>query len=226
LGRTGKWLCMEHCNGCREGCAILTLGTAGVLYRYAGNNPGPYSPAGLWGPYPGGGFYELLCLNHACSALDWADGFLHGSVDSGRFVQAMRQARVREDSVLFYPDDWGTPSAWKGEGTPQEKAYAVLEGIGFALRHLAGEGFRAEKGRIVILGGGSRLDDWVQLVADLFGREFVRSGRDGLGGAAILAGVPLQGGEETAPADHFSPRDEKRGFLDRRFQSWKNGLGR
>jgi len=36
-----------------------------------------------------------------------------------RFIRSMRQAQIREDSVLFYPDNWGSPQAWKGdERTP------------------------------------------------------------------------------------------------------------
>ncbi|MEI8313263.1 MAG: FGGY family carbohydrate kinase, partial [Verrucomicrobiota bacterium] len=209
-------------SGCSAGRSILTLGTAGVLYRHAGNHPGPYSPRGLWGPYPGGGHYELLVLNHACSALDWADDFLHGGVDSMRFIRSMRQAQVREDSVLFYPDNWGSAQAWEGEGTLEEKAYAVLEGIGFALRQLAGEDFCTREGNIVVLGGGSRLDEWVQLVANIFDRQLVRTVRDGLDGAASIAGVALQGGGNPPLTDAFLSDGTRKALLNKRFQCWIN----
>ena len=28
-----------------------------------------------------------------------------------RYIRSMRQAQVREDSVLFYPDNWGSAQA-------------------------------------------------------------------------------------------------------------------
>jgi len=207
--------------GCREGRPILTLGTAGVIYRHAGETPGPFSPAGLWGPYPGGGYYELLCLNHACSALDWADNILHGCIDSIRFVESIRLTHIREDSVLFYPDNWGSLRAWHGEGTLEEKAYAVLEGIGFALRRLAGLHFCAEEEKIMVLGGGSRLDGWVQLVANIFRRTLVRSDCDGLDGAATIAGVlATYGREHTICPELFYPDDTKDQLLERRYRRW------
>ncbi|MCX6969931.1 MAG: FGGY family carbohydrate kinase [Verrucomicrobia bacterium] len=208
-------------SGCSAGRSILTLGTAGVLYRHAGNHPGPYSSRGLWGPYPGGGHYELLVLIHACSALDWADDFLHGGVDSMRFIRSMRQARVREDSVIFSPDEWGSAQAWKGEGILEEKAYAVLEGIAFSLRRLAGDDFCKPGGGIVVLGGGSRLDEWVQLVANIFDCQLVRSAGDGLDGAAAIAGVSLRGGHPPVN-DTFFPDSTNKELLSRRFQRWKD----
>lgn len=204
--------------GCRPGRSILTLGTAGVIYRHAGKTPGPYSQSGLWGPYPGGGYYELLCLDHACSALDWADGFLFGNVDSLRFVERARRGNARESSPLFDPGAWGSAAAWAGEGTQEEKAYAALEGIAFALRALAGDGFSGGGEEIVILGGGSRLDFWVQLVANIFRRPIIRGSNDGLDGAAVLAGIPML---EPRPASKiFLPDPATFRLLEARFARW------
>lgn len=205
--------------GCETGRTILTLGTAGVLYRFAGKMPGPYSPGGLWGPYPGGGYYELLCLDHACSALDWADEFLFGRLDSPGFVAQAQTVPVTEDLPLFDPGRWGDGLAWAGEGTPDAKAYAVLEGIAFALQNLAANHFPANDGEMTILGGGSRLDFWVQLVADVFGQSLVRGSRDGLDGAAIMAGVPMV----STPIDAklFSANTAAKPILERRFARWR-----
>jgi len=204
--------------GCRPGRSILTLGTAGVIYRHAGEMPGPYSQSGLWGPYPGGGYYELLCLDHACSALDWADGFLFGNVDSLRFVARARRGNARESSPLFDPGAWGSAAAWVGEGTEEEKAYATLEGIVFALRALAGDGFSGGGEEIVILGGGSRLDFWVQLVANIFRRPIIRGSNDGLAGAAALAGIPIV--EPRRASEVFLPDPATFQSLEARFVGW------
>jgi len=205
--------------GCLPGRPTLTLGTAGVLYRRASEKPGPYSPSGLWGPFPLGGYYELLCLDHACSALDWADHLLHGSIDSPRFARSALSAQIGENTPLFYPDARGSADAWLGDGPAEQMAYAVLEGIGFALKHLAGENFHAEGEPITILGGGSRLDGWVQLVADIFQRTMVRSSRDGLDGTALLAGASLPSTGESPPAS-FLPDPSTHDLLARRQARW------
>lgn len=177
--------------GCRKGCSVMTLGTAGVYYRWAGREPGPFSARGLWGPYPGDGYYELFHITHACSALDWADKYLFGSVDSRRFVECARKVDAGPDTPFFDPDRWGSGAAWSSRTNVGEMAYAVLEGIAFALRACAGEAPCAKDEEILILGGGSRLDFWVQLLANTFRCPFTRSTRDGLDGAAILAGLDL-----------------------------------
>lgn len=52
------------------------------------SNLAAISGHGLWGPYPGGGYYDLFHITRACSALDWADKNLFGSLDSQRFVKS------------------------------------------------------------------------------------------------------------------------------------------
>lgn len=205
--------------GCGKGRAILTLGTAGVIYRHAGNTPGPYHSDGLWGPYPLGGYYELSSINHACSALDWADGFLFGAVDSPRFVAYGKKAVVTESVPLFNPSRWGHPDAWSGEGSTEENVYAVMEGIGFALRDKVGEAFFADIKEIIALGGGSRLDGWMQLIADIFGYPLIRGTEDGLDGAARIAGVDIQ--PRTQPPVTFLPDPAKKDLLLKRFALWK-----
>jgi sugar (pentulose or hexulose) kinase len=208
-------------SGCRSGNPVLTLGTAGVIYRYAGGQPGPFSAEAIWGPFPGGGYYELLFLPHACSALDWADGFLFGKVDSDRFVQHALAAGLPRSAPFFDPSRWGSEDAWSERGTPGEMAYAALEGIAFALRSLGGAAFDDDKGTITVLGGGSRLDRWVRLCADVLQRPIVRGTRDGIDGAAMIAGVPRAfDGEENL----FHPDPARSRHLDERFLQWQTAF--
>lgn len=210
-------------SGCRSGNPMLTLGTAGVFYRNAGDQPGPFSSTGIWGPFPGGGYYELLCLPHACSALDWADEFLFGAVDSPILVERALAGGLPHSAPFFDPDRWGSEDAWRGFSASAEMAYAVLEGIAFALRALSGSAFLRDEGAITVLGGGARLDRWVQLLADVFGRPFARCSRDGIDGAAALAGVPLVvGGREEESI--FMPDPTRRRFLDDRFSQWQSAF--
>lgn len=201
---------------CRPGHSMLTLGTAGVIYRHAGDGLGPFSSTGVWGPYPSGGSYELRFLSHACSALDWADALLFGTVDSPRFVdRAVSTAVDRRRAPFFHPSRMGGPAAWTARGTPDTLAYATLEGIAFALRELAGDD---TDGTLTVLGGGSRLEPWVQILADVFDLPLLIGGRDGIDGAAALAGVPLRPkGEPRVVA----PDAARRQLLDHRFQQWQ-----
>ena len=206
--------------GCRTGRSVMTLGTAGVYYRLAGREPGPFSAHGLWGPYPGDGYYELFHITHACSALDWADKYLFGSVDSPRFVESARKAGP--DTPFFDPDRWGSANAWSSRTNVEEMSYAVLEGIAFALRACAGEARVAKDDEILILGGGSRLDFWVQLLANTFGCPFVRSTRDGLDGAALLAGLDIPTGHSHPPNWRFAPEAFRMDELGKRYSLWRS----
>jgi xylulokinase len=207
-------------SGCRSGNPILTLGTAGVIYRNSGKQPGPFSNTGVWGPFPGGGYYELLFLPHACSALDWADGFLFGKVDSARLVGRALASGIPSSAPFFDPSLWGGENAWSAEGSPDEMAYAALEGIAFGLRALDENALGNGHGAVTALGGGSRLDLWLQLLADVFKRPFVRGTRDGLDGAAMIAGVPLV--PESCKETVFHPDPARSRFLDDRFLKWRS----
>ena len=206
--------------GCAARRPVLTLGTAGVLYRLTGEQVGPFSEHGLWGMYPGGGYYELVFISHACSAMDWADEFLFGSVNSPRFADFAARAEVTEQSPFFYPDRWGSAAAWKGEGTNEEKAYAAMEGILHAIRELVPAGILEASQEIVVLGGGSRLGFWLQLAANIFGCPLRPGSSDGLSGAACLAGCPIPD-VAPAPGTTRQPRGEHSDFHQRRFDAWK-----
>ena len=149
-----------------------------------------------------GAYYELRLVADACSAMDWADHVLFGKIDSAAFVSAARQAGTPGE-VRFDPVRWGSPEAWTGQGTRGQKALAVLEGITSALRRLAPEKIESDA-EILVMGGGSRLDFWVQMLADKFGCRLVRTRRDGLTGAAVLAGCAPKTADGT-DADIFNP---------------------
>lgn len=207
-------------SGCTPQRPVLTLGTAGVLYRLAGDRLGPFSNTSLWGPFPGGGYYDLVVIGHACSALDWADDFLFGEVNSPRFAEHARQANVTKNLPFFYPDQWGSAEAWRGEGSIEEKAYAAMEGILFALLHAAGgERFQAPQG-MVVLGGGRRLDFWLQMAADIFRCPLQPGTSDGLTGAARLAGCPVPT-IPPPPESIRTPQAEHLEFYRQRFKAWQ-----
>ena len=206
--------------GCAARRPVMTLGTAGVLYRLASDCVGPFSSNGLWGPYPGGGYYELLHIGHACSAMDWADEFLFGAVDSPRFADHASEASITRDSAFFDPSRWGSSEAWSKDAGLNEKAYAVMEGILFALLNTARSGSLEDAQEMVVLGGGSRLAFWLQLAADIFRCPLRKGMSDGLSGAARLAGCPVPSASTVHEAI-WKPGTRSVGFLRRRFESWR-----
>jgi len=182
-------------NGCREGDVVVALGTALVAYRHAGNAPGPYSDAGCWGPFPGGGHYELACIDEGCLALDWAREELMPGSSIEAFDDAVAAAipGITERTGSFDPKRIRTPHAWQGQFRDvSEKAYAVLERIAFELRHLVYDVLGC--GAITTLraiGGGSHSEVWLQIIADVLGCSVtVGTGDSLLGAAAMAAGQP------------------------------------
>ena len=190
-------------NDCGEGDWVVTLGTALVAYRYAGRQPGPYSHLGCWGPYPGGGYYELGVRNHGCLALDWARAHLMPGAGVEAFVEVAARAAATgrsptcADAGCFYPAKMATPDAWIGPTGPSHRALAVLEGIGFSLRRLIFEDLEVTRrpALITAIGGGSRSSFWLQRLADILGCPVRRGTGDARTGAAALA---------TADAPHFA----------------------
>ena len=202
------WADKEHPWADKEHPWIATLGTALVVYRLAGPTPGPYHPSGCWGPYPGGGYYELAVQNYGCAALDWALKILFPGQELTAFFSSAQSIAANWQAVppFFYPDQMGSPSAWVGVGSQPERAMAVLEGIGFNLRRLvfdeldAGESVESGFEKLIVTGGGSRNDFWMQLLADILDVPIQRGFGDGLLGAAWLASPDVK------PPQNFKPQ--------------------
>ncbi len=192
-------------NGCRPGEIIVTFGTALVAYRRTGAEPGPYHPDGCWGPYPGGGYYELAVCNHGCSALDWARSILLPEQPPSSFVDLAATAGPGSGGVRFYPERARTESAWLGNGTPADRARAVLEGILFALRRLLADNMNTwPVSGVCALGGGVKSQYWMQMAADILGCPVRTGAGDSLLGAAALAAnrnenLKIQAGDARMP---------------------------
>jgi xylulokinase len=182
-------------NDCREGDIVVTLGTALVAYRFAGTAPGPYTPSGCWGPYPGGSFYELAVHSYGCLALDWARELLLPGLGVPAFMGLAQGAELTAAGeavhrpTLFYPDRIGTDRAWVGTDDPSLRARAVLEGIGFSLRRLIVDdlGITAGLRTITAVGGGNRSAFWRQVLADILACAVHVGTGDARTGAAKMA---------------------------------------
>lgn len=213
-------------NGCRRGELVLTLGTALVAYRFAGDRPGPFSETGVWGPYPGGGFYELATRSNGCLALDWARKVLAPEASPAEFDRLAETGagNARVDDPLFFPERAHRETAWSATADLRKMAYAVLEGIAFSLRQLVQEEMAPPHGpvRYRVIGGGSRSDPWMGIVADVLGAPTRRGGGDSLLGAAAMgAGFRPGRGEEKT----FSPRPDRRDRIEARYAAWRERSG-
>lgn len=213
-------------NACERGGMVVTLGTALVIYRHTGRAPGPYHAGACWGPYPGGSFYELSTIDEGCQALDWArqqilpgeppsaiDAAAQGVVDSARQAAA----------PLFWPQRLRGPGAWSSESTETAlRAYAVLEGIGFALRRLIEVTLQAagQAAEIAVLGGGSRSAVWLGILADVLGTALTPGRGDALLGAAAMATGARLGPPAPAAGAAFRPDPVRQAALDRRYRRW------
>ncbi len=214
-----------YANGCGRGRLVITLGTALVGYRCAGRRPGPFGPGSSWGPYPGGGYYELAERSHGCAALDWARARLTPGRDIAAFLDLAQRAwrrrnarGTRPPATLFYPACAGTPRAWAGSDDPADRALAVLEGIGFVLREMLRHDLSDAEGRtgLVVVGGGSASALWRRVLADILDRPVARGRGDALLGAARM---DRPGRPAPAPGPCVRPREPER--TRRLYEHWK-----
>ncbi len=201
-----------YANGCGPGRLVVTLGTALVAYRYAGRRARPLGRESSWGPYPGGGCYQLAERPHGCAALDWARARLAPGRDIRAFFEMAQRAGRRRTrapgapAARFYPGAIQTPRAWSGAADPAARALAVLEGIGFTLHDMLQTDLRVRKNNVAIaaIGGGSASAFWLQVLADILDRPVARGRGDALLGAARQA---QPGIAPPRPGATFRPRD-------------------
>lgn len=211
-------------NGCREGDVVVTLGTALVVYRFAGRTAGPFSSTGCWGPFPGGAYYELATRDEGCMALDRAMETIMGKRlprDFDALAATAWEGGVAADDVLFYPEKVHTSHAWSTNADPMHMAYAVLEGITFALKDLVERELNAgaDAERIVVTGGGSNSGIWLKIIATALDTP-VRVGKGDalLGAAALAAGkAPVT---DTMQGECIQPDRRTHDQLEKRYEAW------
>ncbi|MGJ7459945.1 xylulokinase [Halomonas sp. MA07-2] len=192
-----------------EGSAFLTLGTSSQLFvATPGYRPAPERALHAFAHALPGRWFQMAALLNGASALSWAAGLMGVTIE-----EALARAEVRggrPESLLFLPylngertphDDpaargvlFGlTPASDVGEVTR-----AVLSGVGYSLREAMGviEGAGTPIERLAAMGGGTRSDLWLQLLADILERPLVRYRDSEAGpafGAARLARLAVSG---------------------------------
>jgi sugar (pentulose or hexulose) kinase len=192
--------------GLERGRLLVTLGTALVVYRRTGTDPGPYTPEGCWGPYPGSGYYELATSDHGGKALLAARGKLMPgapltSVDA---LAVEGREALSIDAPVFFPS-LADREPWKPFSRPEADlpvlCYAVLEGIAFELRLLLEHLCETIPDSLAVAGGGARSPFWRQVLADVLACRITTTEGNPVHGAAVLAtksGTPSPG-KSTGP---------------------------
>jgi xylulokinase len=211
--------------GLQPGEVLLTLGTALVVYRLAGSTPGPYSPSGCWGPYPGKGYYELLVSSKGTSALDWAckEFFPGATLDDLEQLASSLPAALAQAPPFFFPQVMGTPVAISHLADPPALAWSVYEGLSFSLRRLLDAHAGPRPALFLASGGGSSSQTWLQMISNVTGVPVWRC--TGLAGSPLL-GAAIQVHPEIAAQSSRTavggcqpdPAEVLR--LSKRYQQW------
>jgi xylulokinase len=211
--------------GLQPGEYLLTLGTALVVYRLAGSTPGPYSPSGCWGPYPGKGYYELLVSSQGTSALDWAhkEFFPGSTLDDLEQLASSLPPAPAQTPPFFFPHAMGTPAAFSRLADPPALAWSVYEGLSFSLRQLIDAYAGSKPSLFLASGGGSSSQTWLQIISDVTGVPVQRcTGLAGspLLGAAIQVYPDITAQSSRTGADGCQPNPAEVLRHSKRYQQW------
>lgn len=199
----------------RDGDALLSLGTSGVIFvANARFRPNPARAVHAFCHCLPDVWHQMSVHLSAASCIDWAAKLL--GVPGAADIFALAQtAGPGSGPELFLPYLSGerTPHndaevragflRLDNDTTPARLAQAVLEGVAFALADgldaLRGAGTQVES--LAVIGGGARSAYWGETIAAVLGVELVylRGGEVGPAmGAARLAQLAVDGG---SPAD-------------------------
>ena len=208
------------------GQAMLSLGTSGVYFVVSdGFMANPESAVHSFCHSLPQRWHLMSVMLSAASCLDWAARLL-GIASVPELIQLAETAIQDEQPVTFLPYLSGertphnNPNA-KGvffgmthQHGPEALAYAVMEGVGFALAdgidavHACG----VSPESITLIGGGARSAWWRQMLAVLSGQVMeYRSGGDvgpALGAARLaqIAGLEISQVESFLPAPELQQR--------------------
>jgi len=149
----------------REQAALVTLGTAQVVYACRREMPLP-SPGVIRGPYPGGLFYQLASDSYGAGTVNWACTVLPGCKTPQELDGVAASAPEDCHGVRFVPDGPAGTGHWTGIANPgttvadQARAVFVCLADRFASL-LERMKFTEECSNILAAGGGSRSAPWM-----------------------------------------------------------------
>jgi len=175
---------------CEAGEATLALGTALVLYQVILASALPANALPVRGPYPGGLHYQLMLCDTGCAVLEWARSVWSPGCPWEELFREALAVSPGCNGVRADPD-FGSGGGFSGLRLGHDRAHlfrALLEGLACAARFFMDA--LVVRDRLVVTGGGAENDGWMQMTADITGRELERLSdcRATLRGTALLAG--------------------------------------
>jgi xylulokinase len=199
----------------RDGDALLSLGTSGVIFVATQQfRPNPARAVHAFCHCIPDMWHQMSVHLSAASCVDWAARLI-GASGAAELLARAETAGPANGPELFLPylsgertpyNDALVRGAFLGldnETTPERLAQAVLEGVAFALADGLAALQEAGPGidRLAVIGGGARSSYWGRILATAMRTPLVylRGGEVGPAlGAARLAQVAVDGGD---PAD-------------------------
>ncbi|GAA0734685.1 xylulokinase [Sphingomonas japonica] len=203
----------------RDGDALLSLGTSGVIFvATADFRPNPARAVHAFCHCLPGMWHQMSVHLSAAACIDWV-ARLTGTTGAAELFARAEIAGAGNGPEIFLPylsgertphNDAEVRGGFLGldhDTTPERLAQAVLEGVAFALAD--GVAVLREAGsqlsQLTVIGGGARSRYWGETLAAALGVELVYAQGGEVGpalGAARLAQLAVDGGD---PADICTP---------------------
>lgn len=168
----------------KKNAAMLTLGTAQVVYACCRRMPEP--KAGLIrGPYPGGLFYRMAADGCGANVANWAETVLAGCETHDKFF-AQAERSPSGCHGLVYDADRG---AWLNIGmhhTSADMARSILECLSQRMAGMLEQIGGSRRQRSLVAGGGSQRQVWCNILSEVVGSRLIRTEVSPLIGAARI----------------------------------------
>ncbi|MCH1883935.1 xylulokinase [Agrococcus sp. ARC_14] len=232
--------------GMRTGDVTFSIGTSGVVL--ASSEQPVLDPTGIIDGVANatGGYLPLACTLNATKVTDWAAAML--GVDVGE-LGAMALAADQPDRPVFAtfldgertpnrPDAVGVIAGLTTKTSREDVARAAFEGVLLGmcggLERLRDVGAETD-GALIATGGGARSTAYLQLLADLLGREVaVRDAPEATARGAALQAIAVLGGTSVqtvsdalrpATTSSVTPRRRVEGGLQERYRATAGWTG-
>lgn len=197
----------------KPGHCILKMATAGNV-NVMTDSPNPNTLTLTYSHVIPGMWYTVSATNTAASAMRWfRDNFCFKEVEEASRTKKnvysiidklVTKIPAGSDGLIYHPYLLGERApywdpylraSFVGATMRHDKAYflkSLMEGVAFSLKdcYRVIEDMKLKVSDFIIIGGGSRSDEWSQIVCDVFGEKIIKPAvSDASYGAALLAGV-------------------------------------
>lgn len=200
--------------GARAGDAVLTVGTSGVACLVdSAFHPGPERAILTSAHVVPDTFLSMGVVMSATASLDWMGAVTgQGAAGLAALAEGFAAAGALQDAPVFLPcltgvrtplnrpDALGRIEGLHPAVTPAMLGYATLEGVALQMADCvaAQRSVGAVAERFTLVGGGTRSDLWLRLIASALGEPVSVLARSDLAGpmgaaklAAVAAGAPV-----------------------------------